>query len=479
MAEIKPLLNRILRSFCANSPAEQDEALENYSTLNISVLKISGLHKKLIDEITRFHTALGGPPSTQTLSERFALLREIDTSLLAEEIGVETPSWGANFHSLVEDYLEALNSGRFRDVLAETSQIIADGLKVGNEELRGLRGAMEYVVRKAVDLQQENDPYQETMDNSSAVLFLRNDFLERVDQPTLAYGMATNFTPLDEATRGGQPGELWIIGGFVSHGKSTLGINWMRHLAVEGGFNILIYSLEMKKDQVWKILATSHSAHPKWGGRPALEYDKIKSGTLSREDKGWYLNEVLPDLENPDYGRIEVIQPSSSKTTLEDIRARAEVVNRRNPLDVLFVDYLQLVSTDKGKGQDKRQLVNDNIAAAKQMALNFDRGNSILVVSPHQINRAGVQEAQKNGGVYDLSALADNNEAERSADCVITVYQDAPLRQKDEAVVCHLKSRDSHRVDPFNIYAPSRHRFMGDLATPGTSGVPLDALLNS
>ena len=238
----------------------------------------------------------------------------------------------------------------------------------------------------------------------------------------------------------------------------------------------MIYSLEMKKEQVWRILACGHSSHPKWEGREPLDYGKIKDGTLSREDYHWYINEVLPDLTSEAYGRIEVVQPSG-RTSLDDIRARAEVFNRQHPLDVLVIDYLQLVGTDpKNRQADKRQSTNDNIAAAKQMALEFDHGNSILLVSPHQVNRKGVAKAQENAGVYEMDCLADNNEAERSADVVLTVYQDGPLRQKDEAVVCHLKSRDSHRVEPFNIYAPARHRIMGDLVT-NDSGPQLETLL--
>jgi len=472
------IANKILRSLCANTPTEEDMAVENYGRLTIGHLQLEGNQRKLVDEITSFYTHMGGPPTTGTLRDRFARQNEISVSLLADEVGTEDPTWGANFMELLIQYREELGQEKLSTLLTEAAQIAGDGMQVAHQPAKkGLEEALAHVIRGSVEIQQTADPHQKSMANDDAVEFLRDEYLKRMDQPTLAFGMTTGLTPLDEATKGGQPGELWIVGGFVSHGKTTFALNWMRYLAVYGGFNVMIYSLEMKKEQVWRILACSHSSHPKWEGRTPLEYDKIKGGVLSREDYSWYINEVLPDLKSSDYGRIEVVQPSG-ETTISDIRARAEVVNRQFPLDVLVVDYLQLVGADpKKKMGDSRQATNHNIAAAKQMALEFDHGNSILVVSPHQINRKGEAKARENGGVYEMEALADNNEAERSADVVVTVYQDGPLRQKDEAVICHLKSRDSHRVDPFNIYAPSRHRLMGDLVTTET-GANLEQLLD-
>lgn len=279
-------------------------------------------------------------------------------------------------------------------------------------------------------------------------------------------------------SKGGQLGEMWVIGGFTSHGKSTFALHWSRYLAIEGGFNVLIFSLEMSKKQVWRVLACGHSSHPKWE-RPPLDYEKIKSGTLNKEDEAFYLNEVLPDLKNPEYGRIEVETPSGH-TTMSEIRARAEVINRTYPLDMILIDYIGLLGADKGKGKsDRRQIINDNLVAAKQMALEFDHGNGILVLAPHQINRQGFKKASENAGIYEIEALSDANEAERSSDVVLTIYQDVALRQKKEAVICNLKNRDGRLVTPFNIYMPAEHKFVADLATPGEGGPKLDDILSA
>lgn len=380
--------NRLLRSLCANAPTEETQAIENYSRIHLPNLLLEGVRVRLLQEISYFYITYGGPPSTVALRERLQQLAESEASLLAAEIEVESPCWGANFFELVSAYQESLGQEKFKAVLTETAQIMKDGIEDRQGLRRGLKHAMEHVIRGTVDLQKSADPRQKSLSNAEAVAYLRNEYVQRHEQPALAYGMTTGFSNLDEATKGAQPGELWIIGGYSSHGKTSFVVNWMRYLAFEGGYNVLYYTLEMTKEHVWRLLATGHAAHPKWGGKPPLEYERIKSGELNNEEMNFYLNEVLPDLESPEFGSIEVISPTG-KATIEDIRARAEVKNRTHPLDIIVIDYIGMLGQDPKKRShvQRNERINENIAAAKQMALEFDHGNSVLVVSPHQINR--------------------------------------------------------------------------------------------
>jgi replicative DNA helicase len=463
-------INRILRSLCANRPEESDTALENFAQTNFAQLNFDGPALQLLEHIKRYHTTLSGPPSSQELSNQCARLGETEESLLAQELIAHDPLWGANYNALLESYREDLGKEFLKEALQQAAQIAEDGTeeRVGREivKRRGLEDASHYLIEQIVKIQRTVDPTQRSMDNEAAASYLHQQYIKRRDQPTLAYGMATGFYTIDDATKGGQIGELWTVAGFISHGKTSLCLNWARYLSVEGGFNGMIFSLEMTDDQVWRILATGHSAHPKWNGRDPLDYDKVKSGTLSREDELFYLNELLPDLENPEHGRIEVLTPTGH-TTMSNIRAQAEVLNRSCPLDYIIIDYIGLLGSEKGSRVDKKERINENIVRAKQMAIEFDRGAKLLVITPHQINRGGYKKAQENGGIYEVEALSDANEAERSSDVVICIYQDPPMRQKSEATICMLKNRDGRIIEPFNVYAPPPNRFMADITAPG------------
>ena len=326
------LANKILRSLCANTQEEEDAALENHASVNYDLLHLSGTQKKLSARIRRYYNAYQGPPSTSALREEAARQAETEESLLAEELAVYETSWGANFAALIDQFLEEYNVAQLKEALQQTAQIATDGITEKGNTVRGVREASSFLMSKLVTLQKATDPSQRSMTNDSAVEFLHQEYVTRKLQPTLAYGLGTGFSLIDEATKGGQIGELWTVAGFISHGKSTFCLNWARYLAVEGGFNGLIFSLEMSKEQVWRVLATGHSAHPKFERDP-LDYEKIKSGTLSPEDEIFYLNEVLPDLRSGEYGHLEVMTPTG-KTTIEEVRAKAEVINRQYPLDI-------------------------------------------------------------------------------------------------------------------------------------------------
>jgi hypothetical protein len=251
----------------------------------------------------------------------------------------------------------------------------------------------------------------------------------------------------------------------TGHGKSVFVINWARHLVLLG-FNILFYSLEMSKDKILRMLYCSHACDPKFNRKPLL-YKQIKFGILSTVDADFYLNTVIPDLNNAP-GSIQVFNPLG-RTSIEDIQQQAEVFNRENPLDAVFIDYINILSAPRGVRLSRNERIAENISRAKQMALEFDNGFGVTVVTPCQVNRVGEKKAADSGGIYDREAIADTSELEKTADALFTVYQDNPQRQKHEAIMCNLKMRDAAPIEPFSIYMPAEYRFVGELASADDS----------
>jgi len=465
---------KILRSICANTREETETAAENFKNTDPEILELGGVAQKFLNQVVIAYQT-GGPPTTKMIQDIALLTGEQELSLFTDEVAAEKAEWGTNYIAFVQQYVESLGIESLGEVCTEAMQIAREGREVRGEEEKGLKDAIQHVTSGATNIHKQIDPRQRAMANVDAVEFLRKEYETRRDSPMMAYGVSTGIRPLDEATKGGQVGELWIIGGFTSHGKTTWLLSWVRHAAIECGFNVMVFSLEMTKQQVWRILACGHSAHPKFDREP-LDYEKMKSGTLSAEDERYYLDTLLPDLKSPLYGRIEVETPVG-ETNLADVRARAEALNRMYPLDMIAIDYVGLLGASKKSVRaDKRQILNDNLAGSKQMALEFDHGHGVLVATPHQLNRQGNKKAQENNGVYEIEALSDANEAERSSDVIVTIYHDTPLRQKKEGVCTHLKNRDGAIVEPWNVYFPPEHRFIADLQT-GTKQLDLEQLL--
>ena len=151
------------------------------------------------------------------------------------------------------------------------------------------------------------------------------ELMERGDFVT---GAATGFARLDALTAGLQKGDLFILAGRPSMGKTAFAINVAQHVALEGGGVVGIFSLEMSVQQLIRRMVT---------GVAQVDAHKLSTGFLSNEDK----ERLLDALHRLAETRI-FIDDSAAITVLE-MRAKARRLSAEHGLDLLVVDYLQLV----------------------------------------------------------------------------------------------------------------------------------------
>jgi replicative DNA helicase len=465
------LAKMVFRSLCANTPEEEIRALENLRHTNVDAVNLSGVEKQTFDLIRQFYerSTLGGPPSIKALLQYAEVDLNTDLNLYIQEVDVQSQTFGASYKSLFGWLVGDLVGTELSKLLKDTMQVLNEGVKTrvgANEELKhGVKDALDYVVLGATKLKQRLNPTQVPMDLDLGAKELTEDFIRKSKNPALSYGLTTNISSIDDATGGAQNKELWILAGATGHCKTVFIINWARHLVLLG-FNVLFYSLEMSKDKVMRMLYCSHACDPKFNRKPLL-YSQIKFGNTSVEDADFYLNTVIPDLKSA-RGSIQVFNPLG-RTSIEDIQQQAEIFNREHPLDVIMIDYINILSSPKGVRLSRNERIAENIGRAKQMALEFDNGYGVCVVTPCQTNRAGEKKAAESNGVYDREAIADTSELEKTADALFTIYQDKPFRQKREAIICNLKMRDAGLIDSFSVYAPAEYRFIGELASSDDS----------
>jgi hypothetical protein len=463
------LVRRLFRSLCANTPKEDLDVIQNYRNTVIASLDLSGVEKELLDLINHFYSSssLAGPPSITALLD--IVNRDPSQANLhsyIKEVNGETPVFGTTYRSLFQLCLELIISEELSTALVTTSQITKEGRKTGVGDKakieRGVGDALEFATIELTKLRRKLEPNQMPMGNEEAAQVTASEYIQRASNPILSYGLTLGITPIDEETRGAQNKELWMIVGAQGHGKTAFMINWVRYLITSGNYHIVYYTLEMRKQKIWDILYCSHSCNPKFGREP-LSYSKIRAGMLDIDETDLYLNEIIPDIKNSP-GYLQVFNPIG-KTTVEDIRAQVEVANRERPVDAIFIDYMTLLGAPKNmRFGSKTERLSENVIQAKQLAMEFNNGGGITVVAASQINRAGLKKVKETNGVYEIDAIADTSEFERSSDNLYTIYQDQVLKQRREAVITNLKTRDSKLIDPFNVYAPTEYRFIGELA---------------
>ncbi len=391
-------------------------------------------------------------PSSQTVQDYFEQLQDLEVLERLKVIGSSAAVSGANYSYLLDDVIERKNRTRVASLLKETEEIVTKGMSVqeGREKVRlqGVKDGLLFFNRRVLDLipSEHNAQTRGNLRNDTKMAW-RDYQTAKVDK-SKAYGKATGFSVIDTVCHGCKRGELWIHAGSQGDLKTTFSLNWAYNLVTRYRSNVYYISLEMPYQQVRNNICAMHSSNAKFQvqGKKSLDYRKIRDGELSPEEEAFY-QEVLEDFHtNPEYCQFRLWCPDRD-VTIEDIRLQAELVHKELEVGLIVVDHSGLVEPRK-QHKDYTIAFNSVIRDAKKMALHFNGGEGVAVLLLHQLSRQGRLEAEKNKGVYRLSALSYANEAERSADYVTTTFLDGQLRDEGRTVLANQKNRDNPSFKP-------------------------------
>lgn len=167
------------------------------------------------------------------------------------------------------------------------------------------------------------------------------------------------------------------------------------------------------------------------------------------------------------YGRFDVVQVPED-TPMSFVRSKLRAYQSIFNVDVVIIDELQMLSAAQKREREREEL-NQVVRAAKQLAVDFDGGRGVPVISPWQMSRNAWEEAQKNGGRYTRSSLSETAEAERRADVVISMYKHPESRSRVSAQV--LKQR-SGPIGDFELYVDYAHCYVGAGHAPLEAELP-------
>jgi len=214
-------------------------------------------------------------------------------------------------------------------------------------------------------------------------------------------GVETGLEDLDNITSGLQAGELVVIAARPSLGKTALALNIAAHAAIVKRKVVGMFSLEMSKESLVIRLLCSEAR---------IDSHKLRTGFSSRED--W--NRMTPALgrlsEAPFY--IE----DTPALSIMQIRAKARRLKAEKGLDLLIVDYLQLVS-GQGRFENRTQEVSYISRGLKSIAKELH----VPVLALSQLSRA---PEQRPGQRPQLSDLRESGSIEQDADVVIFIFRD-------------------------------------------------------
>ena len=235
-----------------------------------------------------------------------------------------------------------------------------------------------------------------------AKVFEKIDHLYHRDNPSDVTGVPTGYTKLDEMTSGLQGGDLIIIAGRPSMGKTALALNFAQFIAVDNGLPVAIFSMEMSSTQL---------AQRMLGSIARVDQHRMRTGRLN--DTEWSnLSDAMGKLhETPIY-----IDETGAMNSLE-VRARARRLKRQySKLGLIVIDYLQLMSASS-QGENRATEISEISRSLKAMAKELD----VPVVALSQLNRALEQRPNKRPQMADLR---ESGAIEQDADLILAIYRD-------------------------------------------------------
>ncbi|MEK9771868.1 MAG: replicative DNA helicase [Nitrosomonadales bacterium] len=231
----------------------------------------------------------------------------------------------------------------------------------------------------------------------------RIDELYKLDNTSGITGVPTGYKDLDMMTSGLQPGDLIIIAGRPSMGKTSLALNMCEHVSVDNGLPTAIFSMEMGSTQLVSRLI---------GSVGKLNQHKMRTGQL--EDEDWEkLSDALGQLNE-----APIFIDEGSALNPYEVRARARRLNKQcGKLGLIVIDYLQLMASANSGSENRATEISEISRSLKSLAKELN----VPVIALSQLNRSVEQRPDKRPVMSDLR---ESGAIEQDADVIMFIYRD-------------------------------------------------------
>lgn len=221
----------------------------------------------------------------------------------------------------------------------------------------------------------------------------------------------TGFYGLNDYIGGMKRGDLIIVAGRPSMGKTSLGLNIARNAAVDHHACTAIFSLEMSSESLVQRLVSSESG---------INTRHFQPGLSTPEEE----NRIMHAIGN--LSEAPVYIDDSPQLRISEIRAKARRLNFENKLDLIIVDYLQLLQSDSSSGRDNRV---QEISYISRSLKGIARELNVPIIALSQLSRA---VEGRPSHLPQLSDLRESGSIEQDADIVIFIYREEVYFKEEE-----------------------------------------------
>lgn len=235
--------------------------------------------------------------------------------------------------------------------------------------------------------------------------------LEKVYQNKgVATGISSGFSDFDQMTSGFHPSDLIILAARPAMGKTAFALNLALNAAMKSKKGVLLFSLEMSSSQLLQRFLSIEAG---------IGLQKIRNGFLDPDDWG-KLGLASMKLSNSEINIADL-----PNVNVLEIRAIARRLKAAGKLDMIIIDYLQLIKGNSTRGDNRQQEISEISRALKGIARELD----IPIIALSQLSRATEQRADRRPM---LSDLRESGAIEQDADMVMFLYRDDYYNEDSE-----------------------------------------------
>lgn len=281
---------------------------------------------------------------------------------------------------------------------SERRRLIKAGMKLIEDSYDGDINQVSSSMEMALDSVADKNKDGEMVSIGDALQDAITSIEDKFKNGSRILGKTTGFKSLDNTISGLNKGDFIVIAARPSMGKTAFALNIGQAASREG--NVGIFSLEMPEEQLMQRFLSARCLIPfqtiKTGKLSPAEFERVSTGAADLANRNIFIDD--------------------NSTSLSDIKARCRSLKKKHGLDVVIIDYLQLLETSE-KTYSREQEIAKISRELKKMAKKLE----VTVIALSQLSRATEQRADKRPM---LSDLRESGSIEQDADVVMFLYRD-------------------------------------------------------
>lgn len=349
-------------------------------------------------------------------------------------------------HTLVSSVPTAANAGYYAKIVlgqAKLRALVAAGTKIVqlgyNTDGSDVDSLMEIAQEEMFSVAESHIKH-----DYKHLDFVLKEVLEEIDKNNAREGklagLPTGFTDLDDMLGGLRAGQVIIVAARPGMGKSTLAMDFCRHIAIKRHIPVAFFSLEMNRTElVMRVLAAESNVF----------LNNLIKGDLRQEQMQLIAQTSERIADAP------LIVDDSPNLTMTEIRAKARRLRQQENIQMIVIDYLQLLTSGGRAVESRQQEVSDFSRSIKLLAKELD----IPIVAIAQLNRNPEARADKKPQVSDLR---ESGSLEQDADVILLIHRkdtdsNSPDQPPSEIIIGKHRSGPTGSVEL--MFQGSRARF--------------------